>query len=56
MTTFEKPRVKIDLWDYIGDVPPPFGRPMLEFFSFDPGYVNLNQGQGRVCLRGNHVF
>ena len=29
---------------YTGKQPPPFGHPLLEYFSFDPGYVNLNNG------------
>ena len=40
----EKPHIKIDLWDYVNDTPPPFGHAMLEFFSFDPGFINLNNG------------
>ena len=47
----EKPRFKIGLWDYMDETPPPFGHAMLEFFSFDPGYVNLNHGQSRsTCV------
>jgi hypothetical protein len=29
---------------YINKQPPPFGHQLLEYFSFDPGYVNLNHG------------
>ena len=30
---------------YADELPPPFGHPLLEYFSFDPGYVNLNNGR-----------
>ena len=46
----EKPRFKIDLWDYVDTTPPPYGHPMLEFFSFNPGYINLNHGESTVPL------
>ena len=29
---------------YTDKRPPPFGHQLLEYFSFDPGYVNLNHG------------
>lgn len=29
---------------YTGKQPPPFGHQLLEYFSFDPGYINLNNG------------
>lgn len=29
---------------YTDKQPPPFGHQLLEYFSFDPGYVNLNNG------------
>ena len=29
---------------YADKQPPPFGHPLLEYFSFDPGYINLNNG------------
>lgn len=29
---------------YPDEEPPPFGHPLLEYFSFNPGYVNLNNG------------
>ncbi|KAF9790913.1 PLP-dependent transferase [Thelephora terrestris] len=29
---------------YTGKQPPPFGHQLLKYFSFDPGYVNLNNG------------
>ena len=41
----EKPVLKIGLWDYVNEAPPPFGHAMHEFFEFDPGYINLNHGQ-----------
>lgn len=25
--------------------PPPFGRPMLDYFPLDPEYINLNHGE-----------
>ena len=47
----EKPVFKIGLWDYVNEVPPPFGHAMHEFFEFDPGYINLNHGQCYTSLR-----
>lgn len=44
MAEVQKPHVKIGLWDYVDDVPPPFGRPMHEFWSFEPRFINLNHG------------
>ena len=29
---------------YIDKQPPPFGHQLLEYFHFDPGYINLNIG------------
>lgn len=29
---------------YANTQPPPFGHQLLDYFSFDPGYVNLNNG------------
>lgn len=29
---------------YTGKQPPPFGHQLLEYFHFDPGYINLNNG------------
>ena len=29
---------------YTDKEPPPFGHQLLEYFSFDPGYINLNHG------------
>lgn len=29
---------------YVNKQPPPFGRQLLEYFSFDAGYINLNNG------------
>jgi hypothetical protein len=29
---------------YTEKQPPPFGHPLLQYFSFDSGYVNLNNG------------
>ena len=29
---------------YTDTQPPPFGHQLLEYFGFDPGYVNLNNG------------
>jgi hypothetical protein len=29
---------------YVDKQPPPFGHPLLEYFCFEPGYVNLNTG------------
>jgi len=29
---------------YTDKQPPPFGHPLLEYFGFGPGYVNLNNG------------
>lgn len=29
---------------YINTQPPPFGHQLLDYFSFDPGYINLNNG------------
>ncbi|KAJ3557662.1 hypothetical protein NM688_g1347 [Phlebia brevispora] len=44
MNGLEKPVFKIGLWDYVDQPRPPFGHAMHEFFSFDPGYINLNDG------------
>lgn len=32
---------------YTGRQPPSFGHQLLDYFSFDPGYINLNNGQPR---------
>jgi len=29
---------------YTDKQPPPFGHQLLEYFHFDPGYINLNNG------------
>jgi len=29
---------------YADKQPPPFGHQLLEYFNFNPGYVNLNNG------------
>ena len=29
---------------YADKQPPPFGHQLLEYFQFDPGYINLNNG------------
>ena len=31
-------------FSYTNTQPPPFGHQLLDYFSFDPGYVNLNSG------------
>ena len=35
---------KIDASDYLEGPPPSFGHAMLEYFSLDPGFINLDHG------------
>lgn len=30
------------------ETPPPFGHELRKYFAFDPGYTNLNHGDGFV--------
>ncbi|KAF9649870.1 PLP-dependent transferase [Thelephora ganbajun] len=41
--SLETPATACDA-SYADKPPPPFGHQLLEYFSFDPGYVNLNNG------------
>lgn len=59
MTTVTAPErrfFKVDLCqDYIHGTPPPFGHAMQQFFSFDSGYINLNNCKSNMMESSEYI-